>query len=212
MNNKRNKATAGTLLWLLHYRGRICVVYKPLVRNTPTLEQNPTTCPFTMVPIHPFFSSKWEELQERFRTQFSKIGNMRKQLFHVWRSFHFDENSEMTDAYVQRIRQVADILNFGKPQIFEIFKNILRSHLYWVLFPIDNLWQAVDTTKMNTKEKLHKQLVTQSIGTSTFLQWSKEPKQKTAMFNEISILGVKIDKLISIKGKLSTQHRQYQAI
>ena len=31
-------------------------------------------------------------LQVQFRQQYSRIGNIREQLFHVWRSFHFDEN------------------------------------------------------------------------------------------------------------------------
>ena len=30
----------------------------------------------------------------RFRQQYSKIGNTREQLFHAWRSFQFDENTE----------------------------------------------------------------------------------------------------------------------
>ena len=44
-----------------------------------------------------------------FRQQYSKIGNTREQLFHAWRSFHFDENAEMTDTYVNRIRQVVNL-------------------------------------------------------------------------------------------------------
>ena len=36
----------------------------------------------------------WNGLQNQFRQQYSKIGNTREQLFHVWRSFHFDENTE----------------------------------------------------------------------------------------------------------------------
>ena len=36
----------------------------------------------------------WIGLQNQFRQQYSKIGNMREQLFHTWRSFHFDENTE----------------------------------------------------------------------------------------------------------------------
>ena len=35
----------------------------------------------------------WQELQNLFRHQYSKIGNTREQLFHVWRSFSFDENT-----------------------------------------------------------------------------------------------------------------------
>ena len=49
----------------------------------------------------------WQELQNQFRRQYSKLGNTREQLFHVWRSFHYDENVEMPDTYVTRIRQVA---------------------------------------------------------------------------------------------------------
>ena len=35
------------------------------------------------------------------------IGNTREQLFHAWRSFNFDENTETIDANVIHIRQVA---------------------------------------------------------------------------------------------------------
>ena len=49
----------------------------------------------------------WQELQNQFRRQYSKLGNTREQLFYVWRSFHYDENVEMPDTYVTRIRQVA---------------------------------------------------------------------------------------------------------
>ena len=52
----------------------------------------------------------WLDLQDRFRQQYSKIGNMQEQLFHVWRSFHYDENVETIDTYVIRIKQVAALL------------------------------------------------------------------------------------------------------
>ena len=81
-------------------------------------------------------------MQGRFRTLFSKLGNTREQLFHAWRMFHFDENAKTIDAYVQRIRKVVTMLNYGEPQILEVFKNTMPSHLYWVLFPNENLqWQ-----------------------------------------------------------------------
>ena len=35
----------------------------------------------------------WIGLQNHFRQEFSKIGNKREQLFHAWRSFHFNENT-----------------------------------------------------------------------------------------------------------------------
>ena len=46
----------------------------------------------------------WQGLQNLFRQQYSKIGNTREQLFHAWRSFTFDENTETIDTYVNCIR------------------------------------------------------------------------------------------------------------
>ena len=56
----------------------------------------------------------WQGLQNLFRQQYSKIGNTREQLFHAWRSFSFDENTETVDAYVTHIRQVAALLGYGE--------------------------------------------------------------------------------------------------
>ena len=52
-------------------------------------------------------ANDWPALQDQFRQQYSKIGNVREQLFYALRSFHYDENVEMMDAYVKRIRHVA---------------------------------------------------------------------------------------------------------
>ena len=49
----------------------------------------------------------WNSLQTQFRQQYSKIGNTREQLYHMQRSFHFNENTETLDAYVMHIRQVS---------------------------------------------------------------------------------------------------------
>ena len=54
-------------------------------------------------------NAEWDDLQNMFRQQYSKIGNTREQLFHTWRSFHFIENTETIDTYVHRIRQVANL-------------------------------------------------------------------------------------------------------
>ena len=51
----------------------------------------------------------WQVLQNLFGQYCSKMGNTREQLFHAWRSFHFDENTETIDAYVTCIRQVATL-------------------------------------------------------------------------------------------------------
>ena len=55
----------------------------------------------------------WQGLQDQFRQQYTKFGNTQEQLFHVWRLFHYDEIAEMIDAFVNRIKQVAALLNFG---------------------------------------------------------------------------------------------------
>ena len=89
----------------------------------------------------------WPELQNLFRWQYFKIGNTREQLFHAWRSFHYDENVETPDAYVIRIKQVARLLGYEDPQVLEVFKYTVPNRLYWVLFPIENLHEAVETAK-----------------------------------------------------------------
>ena len=68
----------------------------------------------------------WTGLQEHFRQQYSKFGNTRERSFHVWRSFHYEENIETTDSYVNRIKQVAALLNYGEPHILELLYNILE--------------------------------------------------------------------------------------
>ena len=87
--------------------------------------------------------------------RYSKLGNTHEQLFHAWRSFNFDENTDNIDSYVIWIRQVATLLGYGEPQILEVFKNTLPTKLYWILFPIEDLRQVVDAVKrILTKEKL----------------------------------------------------------
>ena len=67
----------------------------------------------------------WPALQNKFRWQYSKIGNTPEQLFHAWRTFKFDENTDSIDSYVLRMSQVAAMLNYGEMQILENFKNTL---------------------------------------------------------------------------------------
>ena len=72
----------------------------------------------------------WQGLQEQFRQQYSKFHNTLEQLLHVWRLFHYDEDAEIIDAYVNRIKQVTALLIYGEPQILELFKNTLPSRFY----------------------------------------------------------------------------------
>ena len=82
------------------------------------------------------------------------MGNTREQLFHAWRPFYFYENRETLDSHVTCITQVATVLGYGKPQVLEVFTNTLPTRLYWVLFLIEDLRQAIETAKkILTKEK-----------------------------------------------------------
>ena len=113
----------------------------------------------------------WNVLQECFRQQYSKFGSSREQYFHMWRSFTYDENTDTIDSYILKIKQVTSLLNYGEPEILELFKNTLPSKLYWILFPINNLREAVDTAKrVLNKEKLDKQLTCQASSTSPFMK------------------------------------------
>ena len=141
-----------------------------------------------------------------FRQQYSKIGNTREQLFHAWRSFHFDENAETIDAYVNRIRHVANHLGYQEPQILEVFKNTLPTKLYWVLFPIMDLRQAVEKAKrILMKEKINRQLAGQTSSTP-FLS-IKDNFSKKVTFDTTDGIEQKIDKLTLMMGKLVTNDK-----
>ena len=75
-----------------------------------------------MVSITKTNSSRLDGLQAQFKQQYSKIGNTREQLFHAWRSFHFDKKSENLDSYVTCIMQVSVCLVYGELQVLEVFK------------------------------------------------------------------------------------------
>ena len=44
--------------------------------------------------LEPLDNTTWPQLQNLFRQRYSKLGNTHEQLFHAWRSFTFDENTE----------------------------------------------------------------------------------------------------------------------
>ena len=70
------------------------------------------------------------------------------------------------DACVTCIRQIAALLGYEEPQILEVLKNTLPTKLYWILFPVEDLRQVVETAKrILTKEKLDMQLTGQSLST-----------------------------------------------
>ena len=105
----------------------------------------------------------WPALQNKFRWQYSKIGNTPKQLLHAWRTSKFDENTNTIDSYILRMSQVAAMLNYGEMQILENFKNTLPYQLYVTLINVNNLRDAIDLAKrVLTKEKLDRQLTGQT--------------------------------------------------
>ena len=146
----------------------------------------------------------WQGLQNLFRQQYSKIGNTREQFFPAWRSFSFDENTETIDIYITHIKQVAALLGNGEPQSLEVFKNTLPTKLYWIPFPIEDLRQAVGTSKrILTKEKLDRQL-TRQFSSTPFIS-IRDGHNRKVSFDTKEELGDKIDKLAVMIGKLATR-------
>ena len=78
------------------------------------------------------------------------------------------------------------LLGYGEAQILEVFKNTLPTELYWILFPMEDLRQAVETAKrILTKEKLDKQLTGQT-STSPFMSIGKELVEECHLTQEKS--------------------------
>ena len=106
--------------------------------------------------------------------------------------------------YVTCIRKIAALLGYGEPQILEVFKNTLPTKLYWILFTIENLTQAVETAKrILTKEKIDKQLSGQS--SSTKFMSIKGNHGRRVSFDTKEELGDEIDKLTVMIEKLGTR-------
>ena len=150
-----------------------------------------------------------DALQEHFWQQYSKFGSTREQYFHVWRSFHFDENVDTIDSYITRVKQVTALPNYGEPQILELFKNTLPSRLYYMLYQINYLRTVIETAKrVLTKEKLDKQKAGQS-STSLFMKASQENAKKNSekglsfgALENIDRHSDSMDKLASLVSKL----------
>ena len=154
--------------------------------------------------LEPLGNTTWPQLQNLFRQRYLKLGNTCEQLFHARRSFNFDENTKTIDSYVMQIRQVATLLGYGEPQVLEVFKNTLPKKFYWILFPIEDLRQAVETAKrILTKENLDKQLTGQT-STSPFMNVTDGTERKVA-FNARDELGDKIDKLTVMMSRLAAK-------
>ena len=144
------------------------------------------------------------------RMLYSKFGNTREQLFHVWRSFQYDENTDTINSYISKIKQVIVLLNFGEPQILELCKNTLPSKLYCTLFPITNLRDAVDAMKrVLTKEKLDKQLSGQAGAATPFMKVVDVPHSgKMVSFNVQDPIKEQLENLTSMVYNMSMQKEE----
>ena len=152
-------------------------------------------------------------LQDRFQQQYSKFGNTREQYFHAWRSFHYDENTDTIYSYIYKVKQVDALLNYGDPQILELFKNTLLSRLYYMLYQIDDLRMAVETAqRLLTKEQIDKK--SGQATTSPFMKTSQDnSKSKSENEKKVSFSAVEamerttdsIERLASLMDKMGTK-------
>ena len=113
-----------------------------------------------------------------------------------------------------RVNQCIAMLNYGEPQILELMKNTLPSRLYPILFPIDNLRDAITMAKwVMIKEKMDRQKTSQS-STTPFMrvnecsQSSEKSGKKGMTFDVIETLERhrdNIDKLTSLVSKMNVK-------
>ena len=158
----------------------------------------------------------WAGLQECFQLQYSKFGNTREQYFHAWRSIHFDEATDTLDGYIHTVKQVAALLNYGEPQIWELFKNTLPSRLYYMLYQINHLRVVVETARrLLTKEQIDKK--SGQTTASPFIQISQhnsksksksEKNEKKVSFSAVEAIERttdSIERLTSLMDKMDTK-------
>ena len=130
----------------------------------------------------------------------------------MWRSFQFDEATNTIDGYIQKVEQVAALLDYGDPQILGLFKNTLPSRLYYMLYHIDNLREAVEMAKrILTKEQMEKKAGLSSA--SSFMQVSQNSsKSKDKMEKKVPFTAVEamegttdsIERLASLMDQMDT--------
>ena len=108
------------------------------------------------------------------------------------------------------------LLNYGEPQILELFKNTLLSRLYYMLYQINDLRVVVETAKrLLTKEQLDKK--SGQATTSPFMQTSQgnskskgkvEKNEKKVCFSAVEAIERttnSIERLASLMDKMDTK-------
>ena len=106
------------------------------------------------------------------------------------------------------------MLNYGEPQFLELMKNTLPSRLYQILFPIDNLRDAITTAKwVMMKEKIDRQKTGQSPATTfmqvnDYIQSTDRSSKRGVTFEVMETLerhSDRIDKLMSLFSKMNVK-------
>ena len=64
----------------------------------------------------------WPALQNKIQMAIFKKGNTSEQLFHAWRTFKFDKNTDTVDSYILRMNQVAAITKLWRNADFREFQ------------------------------------------------------------------------------------------
>ena len=108
---------------------------------------------------------------------------------------------------------MAALLDYGDPQILELFKNTLPSRLYYMLYHINNLREAVKIVKrLLTKEQMNKKAGQSSA--SPFMQViQSSSKNKDKMEKKVSFSAVEamerttdsIERLASLMDRIDTK-------
>ena len=131
----------------------------------------------------------------------------------MWRSFQFDEATDTINGYIQKVKQVAALLDYGDPHILELFKNTLPSRLYYMLYQINDLREVVEMAKrLLTKEQMDKK-AGQSSASPFMLVNQSSSKNKDKMEKKVSFSAVEamerttdsIERLASLMDKMDTK-------
>ena len=141
-------------------------------------------------------------MQNLFRQRYSKLCNTCEQLFHAWRSYNFDENTNY--RFLCNVNKTgSNTLRLWRTTGIGSIQSI-PTKLYWILFPIEDLRQAVETAKrILTKEKLDKQLTGQTSA-GPFMN-IRDGTERKVSFNARDELGEKIDKLTVMMSRLAAK-------
>ena len=125
----------------------------------------------------------------------------------------FDEATNMIDGYIQKVKQVAALLDYGEQQILELFKSTLPSRLYYMLYQIDDLRVVVETAKrLLTKEQMDKKAgqssATPFIQVNQGSSKNKDKTEKKVSFSTVEAMERttdSIERLASLMDKMDTK-------